>query len=54
VLKPVKKSKIKREIKILKALTGHQGVIELKDVVRDPASKSISLVDAPLLRFSII
>lgn len=44
VLKPVKKTKIKREIKILKALNGHPGIIELKDVVRDPASKSISLV----------
>ena len=44
VLKPVKKSKIKREIKILKALKGHPGIIELLDVVRDPASKSISLV----------
>lgn len=48
-LKPVKKSKIKREIKILKALKGHPGIIELKDVVRDPASKSISLV-TPTLR----
>lgn len=44
VLKPVKKSKIKREIKILKALKGHSGIIELREVVRDPASKSISLV----------
>jgi casein kinase II subunit alpha len=43
-LKPVKKSKIKREIKILKALTGHTGIIEIQDVVRDPASKTISLV----------
>jgi len=43
-LKPVKKSKIKREIKILKALTGHSGIIEIHDVVRDPASKTISLV----------
>ena len=45
-LKPVKKSKIKREIKILKALNGHHAIIELKDVVKDPASKSISLVKA--------
>jgi serine/threonine protein kinase len=29
-LKPVKKSKIKREIKILKALNGHPAIIELK------------------------
>jgi hypothetical protein len=27
VLKPVKKSKIKREIKILRALNGHPGII---------------------------
>jgi casein kinase II subunit alpha len=27
VLKPVKKSKMKREIKILKALNGHPGII---------------------------
>ena len=45
MLKPVKKSKIKREIKILKALKENSGIIELKEVVRDPASKSISLVD---------
>lgn len=49
VLKPVKKSKIKREIKILKALNGHPGIIELKEVVRDPASKSISLVQCILM-----
>ena len=47
VLKPVKKTKIKREIKILRALTGHPDIIELKEVVRDPASKSISLVHPP-------
>lgn len=48
VLKPVKKSKIKREIKILKALNGHPGIIGLRDVVRDPASKSITLVTLAL------
>lgn len=53
VLKPVKKTKMKREIKILKALKGHPGIIELKDVVRDPASKSISLVHSQTLRFLI-
>lgn len=53
-LKPVKKSKIKREIKILKALNGHHAIIELKDVVRDPASKSISLVSLPRRRCSTI
>lgn len=36
VLKPVKKKKIKREIKILQNLTGGPNVIGLLDVVRDP------------------
>ena len=43
-LKPVKKSKMKREIKILQALRGHPNIIELRDVVRDPASKTTCLV----------
>lgn len=36
VLKPVKKKKIKREIKILQNLAGGPNVIGLLDVVRDP------------------
>ena len=36
VLKPVKKKKIKREIKILQNLSGGPNVIGLLDVVRDP------------------
>lgn len=36
VLKPVKKKKIKREIKILQNLTGGPNIIGLLDVVRDP------------------
>lgn len=36
MLKPVKKKKIKREIKILQNLTGGPNVIGLLDVVRDP------------------
>lgn len=44
VLKPVKKSKLKREIKILFAVNGHPNIIELKEVVRDPASRSNCLV----------
>jgi casein kinase II subunit alpha len=35
-LKPVKKKKIKREIKILQNLAGGPNVIKLLDVVRDP------------------
>jgi casein kinase II subunit alpha len=44
VLKPVKKRKIKREIKILLSLRGHDNIIELGDIVRDPASKTPCLV----------
>lgn len=36
VLKPVKKKKIKREIKILQNLAGGPNIIGLLDVVRDP------------------
>lgn len=44
VLKPVKKKKIKREIKILQNLAGGPNVISLLDVVRDPQSKTPSLI----------
>lgn len=44
VLKPVKKKKIKREIKILQNLTGGANVVTLLDVVRDPLSKTPSLI----------
>merc|ERR1711934_755814 len=44
ILKPVKKRKIKREIKILQNLCGGPNVIKLLDVVRDPQSKTPSLV----------
>lgn len=44
VLKPVKKKKIKREIKILQNLAGGPNVIALLDVVRDPQSKTPSIV----------
>ena len=36
ILKPVKKKKIKREIKILQNLSGGTNIIQLLDVVRDP------------------
>lgn len=36
VLKPVKKKKIKREIKILQNLAGGPNIVALLDVVRDP------------------
>jgi len=44
ILKPVKKKKIKREIKILQNLTNGPNIIRLLDVVKDPQSKTPSLV----------
>jgi casein kinase II subunit alpha len=44
ILKPVKKKKIKREIKILQNLCGGKNIIKLLDVVRDPQSKTPSLI----------
>jgi len=44
VLKPVASKKIKREIKILRNLTGGPNIVALLDVVRDSAAKYHSLV----------
>ena len=45
VLKPVKKKKIKREIKILQNLSGGPNIVALLDVVRDSqVSPSLSLL----------
>jgi serine/threonine protein kinase len=44
ILKPVKKKKIRREIKILQNLSNGPNIIKLLDVVRDPESKTPSLV----------
>jgi len=44
ILKPVKKKKIKREIKILQNLCGGPNIIKLLDIVREPQSKTPSLV----------
>merc|ERR1719160_697563 len=44
ILKPVKKKKIKREIRILQNLCGGPNVVKLLDVVRDPHSKTPSLI----------
>lgn len=54
ILKPVKKKKIKREIKILQNLAGGTNVIELLDVVRDPqviciGPACVSVLFKPLL-----
>ncbi|KAF9111256.1 Casein kinase II subunit alpha [Mortierella sp. AM989] len=44
VLKPIKKKKIKREIKILQNLAGGPNIIRLFDVVRDPQAKTPALI----------
>ncbi|KIY50314.1 kinase-like protein [Fistulina hepatica ATCC 64428] len=44
VLKPVAPKKIKREIKVLRNLTGGPNVVALLDVVRDPSGRYHSLV----------
>lgn len=44
ILKPVKKKKIKREIKILQNLCGGPNIVKLYDVVRDLQSKTPSLI----------
>ncbi|XP_042415093.1 casein kinase II subunit alpha-like [Zingiber officinale] len=44
ILKPVKKKKIKREIKILQNLCGGPNIIKLLDIVRDQQSKAPSLI----------
>ncbi len=44
ILKPVKKKKIRREIKILQNLCGGPNIIKLMDVVRDSHSKTPSLI----------
>ena len=46
----VKKTKIRREIKILETLKGGTNIIELLDVVRDPATKTPALVPSCLTR----
>lgn len=44
VLKPVKKKKIQREIKILENLRGGTNIIELLAIVRDPVTRTPALV----------
>ena len=44
ILKPVKKKKIKREIKILNNLRGGPNIINLLDTIRDPQSKTLALI----------
>jgi casein kinase II subunit alpha len=44
ILKPVKKTKIRREIKILQTIKGGINIINLIDVVRDPMTKTPALI----------
>ncbi|KAF1874088.1 hypothetical protein Lal_00041532 [Lupinus albus] len=44
ILKPVKKKKIKREIKILQNLCGGPNIVKLHDIVRDQQSKTPSFI----------
>ena len=44
ILKPVKKRKIYREVKILQNLQGGPNIIQLLDCVRDPLSRTPALV----------
>jgi casein kinase II subunit alpha len=44
ILKPVKKTKIRREIKILQTLKDGVNIISLLDVVRDPMTKTPALI----------
>jgi len=44
ILKPVKKMKVRREIKILDELRGGPFIIDLRDKVMDPSNKTPSLV----------
>jgi casein kinase II subunit alpha len=44
ILKPIRKSKIKREVKILQNLAGGPNIIKLYDMIKDPASNTTSLV----------
>jgi len=43
-LQPVKKKKIKREIKILENLKGGTNIITLQAVVKDPVSRTPALI----------
>lgn len=44
VLKPVAPRKIKREVKVLRNLTGGANIVALRDVVQDPSARHQSLI----------
>ena len=44
ILKPVKKRKIQREIKILQNLQGGTNIIGLQDIIKNPLTKTPALI----------
>uniref|UniRef100_A0A6Q2YWA2 non-specific serine/threonine protein kinase n=1 Tax=Esox lucius TaxID=8010 RepID=A0A6Q2YWA2_ESOLU len=50
ILKPVKKKKIKREIKILENLRGGPNIITLLDIVKDPV---VSFLNLPIIHIQL-
>jgi casein kinase II subunit alpha len=44
ILKPIKKNKIRREVKILNLLKGCSYITEIKDVVRDASTKTPAII----------
>ncbi|MCO5615089.1 hypothetical protein L7F22_069377 [Adiantum nelumboides] len=44
ILKPIKKRKLKREIKVLQTLFGGTNITQLLDIVRDPLSRTPSFI----------
>ena len=44
ILKPVKKTKVKREVKVLQTLKGGPNIMQFLDIVSDPVTKTPSLV----------
>lgn len=44
VFKPVKKARIKREVKIMNILNDHPNVVKILDVVRDSATKTPAMI----------
>lgn len=44
ILKPVKKEKIRREVKVLETLQGCPQIVQLVDIIADPSTKTPSIV----------
>ncbi len=50
----VKKEKVKREIKAMQTLVGSPSVVKYIDVVKDPATKTHSIVSSPVLTCAVL